>query len=83
MPRLSKRALGIASLVLYGHPFLSCTQKVLIALDENAINYEFRSIAPDAPDGDVSSVEQQLPGTGGVDARHSLSMVVGSRKIAA
>ena len=37
------------SLVLYGHPFSSYTQKVLIALDENEINYEFRSIAPDTP----------------------------------
>jgi glutathione S-transferase len=37
------------SLVLYGHPFSSYTQKVLIALDENAIGYEFRSISPDTP----------------------------------
>ena len=37
------------SLVLYGHPFSSYTQKVLIALDENGINYEFRSLASDRP----------------------------------
>ncbi len=37
------------SLVLYGHPFSSYTQKVLIALHENETAYEFRCIAPDAP----------------------------------
>lgn len=37
------------SLVLYGHPFSSYTQKVLIALHENETPYEFRCIAPDAP----------------------------------
>ncbi|MES2719117.1 MAG: glutathione S-transferase family protein [Pseudomonadota bacterium] len=36
-------------LVLYGHPFSSYTQKVLIALDENSTPFEFRCIAPDAP----------------------------------
>lgn len=35
------------SLALYGHPFSSYTQKVLIALDENAIPFEFRLIEPD------------------------------------
>ena len=38
------------SLALYGHPFSSYTQKVLIALYENAIPFEFREIGPDAPD---------------------------------
>ena len=37
------------SLVLYGHPFSSYTQKVLIALYENATSFEFRRIAPDTP----------------------------------
>ncbi|MCY1279544.1 Stringent starvation protein A [compost metagenome] len=37
------------SLVLYGHPFSSYTQKVLIALYENAIPFEFRCIGPDTP----------------------------------
>lgn len=36
-------------LVLYGHPFSSYTQKVLIALDENSIAFEFRCIGPDTP----------------------------------
>ncbi len=36
-------------LVLYGHPFSSYTQKALIALYENALPFEFRCIAPDAP----------------------------------
>jgi glutathione S-transferase len=37
------------SLALYGHPFSSYTQKVLIALYENAIPHEFRCIGPDTP----------------------------------
>ncbi len=37
------------SLALYGHPFSSYTQKVLIALYENRIPFEFRCIAPDSP----------------------------------
>jgi glutathione S-transferase len=38
------------SLVLYGHPFSSYTQKVLIALYENATPFEFRWLAPDKPE---------------------------------
>ncbi|WP_050479880.1 glutathione S-transferase family protein [Herbaspirillum rhizosphaerae] len=37
------------SLILYGHPFSSYTQKVLIALYENSVPCEFRSLAPDMP----------------------------------
>ena len=37
------------SLLLYGHPFSSYTQKVLIALYENGIPFEFRCIGPDTP----------------------------------
>jgi glutathione S-transferase len=37
-------------LVLYGHPFSSYTQKVLIALYENALAFDFRWIAPDKPE---------------------------------
>ena len=37
------------SLVVYGHPFSSYTQKVLIALYENGTPFEFRSIGPDTP----------------------------------
>jgi glutathione S-transferase len=37
------------SLVLYGHPFSSYTQKVLVALWENSIPYEFRCLGPDTP----------------------------------
>jgi glutathione S-transferase len=37
------------SLVLYGHPFSSYTQKVLIALYENDTRFEFRSLGPDTP----------------------------------
>lgn len=37
------------SLVLYGHPFSSYTQKVLIALYENATPFEFRGVGPDQP----------------------------------
>lgn len=38
------------SLALYGHPFSSYTQKVLIALYENALPFEFRGIGPDTPE---------------------------------
>lgn len=38
------------SLTLYGHPFSSYTQKVLVALYENATPFEFRSLGPDTPE---------------------------------
>jgi glutathione S-transferase len=38
------------SLALYGHPFSSYTQKVLIALYENDTPFEFRCISPDHPE---------------------------------
>jgi glutathione S-transferase len=37
------------SLALYGHPFSSYTQKVLVALYENRTSFEFRSIGPETP----------------------------------
>ncbi|SEQ14756.1 glutathione S-transferase [Solimonas aquatica] len=37
------------TLALYGHPFSSYTQKVLIALYENQLLFEFRCIGPEAP----------------------------------
>ena len=37
------------SLALYGHPFSSYTQKVLMALYENRTPFEFRGIGPDTP----------------------------------
>jgi glutathione S-transferase len=37
------------SLALYGHPFSSYTQKVLIALYENATPFELRSLEPEMP----------------------------------
>ncbi|EHK64611.1 glutathione S-transferase family protein [Achromobacter arsenitoxydans] len=36
-------------LALYGHPFSSYTQKVLIALYENSTPFDFRPIGPDSP----------------------------------
>jgi len=38
------------SLALYGHPFSSYTQKVLIALYENQTSFEFRCIGPETPE---------------------------------
>ena len=38
------------SLILYGHPFSSYTQKVLMALYENATPFEFRCLGPDTPE---------------------------------
>jgi glutathione S-transferase len=37
------------SLALYGHPFSSYTQKVLVALYENGTGFEFRCLGPDSP----------------------------------
>jgi glutathione S-transferase len=37
------------TLALYGHLFSSYTQKVLIALYENATPFEFRSVGPETP----------------------------------
>lgn len=37
------------TLALYGHPFSSYTQKVLIALYENATPFAYRCIAPEQP----------------------------------
>lgn len=37
------------ALILYGHPFSSYTQKVLIAFYENDTPFEFREIGPDHP----------------------------------
>jgi glutathione S-transferase len=37
------------TLALYGHPFSSYTQKVLVALYENGTPFEFRSIGPETP----------------------------------
>jgi len=37
-------------LTLYGHHFSSYTQKVLIAMYENATAFEFRNIGPDTPE---------------------------------
>ena len=38
------------SLALYGHPFSSYTQKVLISLYENGTPFEFRCLGPDTPE---------------------------------
>ena len=38
------------SLVLYGHPFSSYSQKVQIALYENALPFDFRIVSPERPD---------------------------------
>jgi glutathione S-transferase len=37
------------SLAVYGHPFSSYTQKVLIALYENELPFEFRCLGPESP----------------------------------
>ncbi|MCD2514892.1 glutathione S-transferase family protein [Massilia sp. G4R7] len=36
-------------LVVHGHPFSSYTQKLLVALYENDIPFDFRSLGPDTP----------------------------------
>ncbi len=37
-------------LIVHGHPFSSYTQKLLVALYENATPFEFRCLGPDHPD---------------------------------
>jgi glutathione S-transferase len=37
-------------LTLYGHPFSSYTQKVLVALYENQLEFAFRNLGPDQPE---------------------------------
>ncbi len=46
------------TLALYGHPFSSYTQKVLIALYENATPFDFRLIAPDQPNNSADWIER-------------------------
>jgi glutathione S-transferase len=46
---LTPERIRAMTLALYGHPFSSYTQKVLIALYENAIPHEFRCLGPDTP----------------------------------
>ena len=38
------------NLQLFGHPFSSYTQKVLIALYEGDVAFEFKVIGPDSPE---------------------------------
>ena len=38
------------TIALYGHPFSSYTQKALVALYENGTPFEFKMIAPEAPE---------------------------------
>lgn len=45
---------------LYAHPFSSYCQKVLIALYENAIPFEFRMLAPDDPQA-MAELEELWP----------------------
>ncbi|MBR0653552.1 glutathione S-transferase family protein [Plastoroseomonas arctica] len=40
----------MTDLALYGHPFSSYTQKVLVALYENATPFAFRNIGPETPE---------------------------------
>jgi glutathione S-transferase len=51
------------TLALYGHPFSSYTQKVLIALYENATPFEFREIGPDHMDHITEWVRRWPMGT--------------------
>lgn len=46
------------SLALYGHPFSSYTQKVLIALYENNTPHHFRCIGPDMPENTSEWVQR-------------------------
>lgn len=48
------------SLILYGHPFSSYCQKVLIPLYENGIAFEFRVLSPDEP-RNAADLERRWP----------------------
>jgi glutathione S-transferase len=45
-------------LILYGHPFSSYTQKVLIALYESATPFEFRCLGPDNPENSAEWLQR-------------------------
>lgn len=47
-------------LTVFGHPFSSYTQKVLVALYENGTPFEFRCISPDHP-GNVAEWQRRWP----------------------
>jgi glutathione S-transferase len=64
------------SLTLYGHPFSSYTQKVLIALYENGTPFEFRCIGPDTPPQHMADWLERWP------MRKFPVMVDGERSIA-
>lgn len=49
------------SLIVYGHPFSSYTQKVLIALHENGTPFDFRSLGPDVPPAHTADWLQRWP----------------------
>lgn len=49
------------SLIVYGHPFSSYTQKVLIALHENGTPFEFRALGPDVPPAHAADWLQRWP----------------------
>jgi len=48
------------ALALYGHPFSSYTQKVLVALYENAVPFELRLLGPDQPENQ-EALHQRSP----------------------
>lgn len=48
------------TLALYGHPFSSYTQKVLVALYENATPFEFCCLGPDTPQH-AQTLQQHWP----------------------
>lgn len=48
------------ALTLYGHPFSSYSQKVLVALYENGTPFTFEKLGPDNPEG-VAAVERLWP----------------------
>ena len=48
------------TLTLYGHPFSSYTEKVLLALDEMGLEFDFQRLGPDAPEA-VAAFEAISP----------------------
>jgi hypothetical protein len=58
------------TLVLYGHPFSSYSQKALIALYENATPFEFKVLGPSTPEN-FEALKKLWP------MRHHYSMQIG------
>ena len=55
------QATHVQTLAVYGHPFSSCTQKVLIALHEYGLPFELRNLDTAAPGNHAAEWKRRWP----------------------